>query len=151
MDTQLALALSHEQANVPDTWDIRFAVALGMSCLDRAISLELPITIMVRHLGRTVFAAGLPGSASINDNWAMRKIRLVELFEKSSMLLKLEHEADGVSVYDRHSISELEYAAAGGALPLRNSSGLVGVVVISGLDQWSDHIFCVDALAAFNG
>lgn len=151
METQLVLALSHERVNVPDTWDIGSAVAFGNSCLDRASSLELPITIMVRHLGRTVFAAGLPGSSSINDKWAMRKIRLVELFEKSSILLKLEHEADGVSVYDRHSISELEYAAAGGALPLRNSSGVVGVVVISGLDQWSDHVFCVDALTAFNG
>lgn len=151
METQLNLAQAQERVNVPDSWDIRSAVSLGQSCLARASSLELPITIMVRHLGRTVFAAGLPGSSCINDNWAMRKIRLVELFEKSSMLLKLEHEADGVSVYDRHSISELKYAAAGGALPLRSASGVVGVVVISGLDQWSDHIFCVDALAAFNG
>jgi uncharacterized protein (UPF0303 family) len=149
MNIDLELVATHELIHVPDTWDITSAVALGASCLARAQSAGLPILIQVRHIGRTVYLAGLPGSAPINDNWAMRKIRLVELFGKSSLLIRLENEKSGVSVYDKHSISEESYAAVGGAIVLRNSMGNIGVLAISGLDQVSDHMFCVDALSEF--
>jgi uncharacterized protein (UPF0303 family) len=150
MQNQLELVRAHEKVTVSDMWDIRSAVALGEFCLHRARASELPILIMVRHLGRTVYVAALPGSAAVNENWAMRKIRLVELFGKSSLLVRLEHEADAKNVYELHSISEEVYAAAGGALTLHNSSGIVGVLVVSGLDQVSDHMFCVEALAGFS-
>ncbi len=52
-------------------------------------------------------------------------------------------------MYEAHSIPEEKYAVAGGAVILRNATGNVGVVVISGLDQFSDHMFCVEALAEF--
>jgi|DEB0MinimDraft_12_1074336.scaffolds.fasta_scaffold03549_3 uncharacterized protein (UPF0303 family) len=146
---KLDLVQAHEQILVSDTWDITSAVALGQLCLERARTNELPILIMVRHLGQTVFLAGLPGSSTLNENWAMRKIRLVEFFGKGSMLVRLEHEAGGISVYAKHSISEEKYAAVGGAIALRNSTGVVGVLVVSGLDQFSDHMFCVDALTDF--
>ncbi len=149
MENQLDLTLAHEQISVSDTWDIRSAVALGEYCLHRARTNKLPISIMVRHLGRTVFLSALPGSASINDNWAIRKVRLAELFGKSSLLIRLEHEATGANVCEAHSIPEEKYAAVGGAVILRNTTGNVGVVVISGLDQFSDHMFCVEALAEF--
>jgi uncharacterized protein (UPF0303 family) len=144
------LVQKHERVMVPETWDISSAVALGEQCLERARSNQLPILIMVRHLGQSVFVAALPGSSPLNENWAMRKVRLVELFGKSSMLVRLEHEAGGISVYAKHSIPEEMYAAVGGAIPLRNSTGVVGVLVVSGLDQFSDHMFCVDALIEFN-
>lgn len=150
MSENFELILKHEQLLVPETWDISSAVALGEHCLERARSNQLPILIMVRHLGQSVFVAALPGSTPLNENWAMRKIRLVELFGKGSMLVRLEHEAGGISVYAKHSISEEKYAAVGGAIALRNSTGVVGVLVVSGLDQLSDHMFCVDALVEFN-
>jgi uncharacterized protein (UPF0303 family) len=148
---KLDLVQAHEQILVPDTWDISSAVDLGGFCLERAKANHLPILIMVRHLGQTVFLAALPGSSPVNENWAVRKIRLVELFGKGSMLVRLEHESGGLSVYAQHSIPEEKYAAAGGAIALRNSTGVVGVLVVSGLDQFSDHMFCVDALTDFNG
>jgi len=151
MELDLDQVVAHEKIVVPDTWDIASAVALGGSCLARAEAENLPILIQVRHLGRTVYLAALPGSELINENWAIRKIRLVELFGKSSLLMRLLHEKGGVSVYEKHSIPEEQYAAVGGAIVLRNSTGNVGVLVVSGLDQFSDHIFCVEALNEFLG
>ncbi len=151
MELDAELIASHENILVSDTWDIASAVALGESCLARAQAAGLPILIQVRHLGRTVYLAALPGSESINDNWAARKVRLVELFGKSSLLVRLQHEKGGVSVYDKHSISEEQFAAVGGAIVLRNSTGNIGLLVVSGLDQLSDHMFCIDALIDFNG
>jgi len=144
-------AAAHEKIVVPDTWDVASAVALGESCLARAQADNLPILIQVRHLGRTVYLAALPGSALINENWAARKIRLVESFGKGSLMVRLEHENAGENAYEKHSISEELYAAVGGAIVLRNSTGNVGVLVVSGLDQFSDHVFCVDALNEFLG
>lgn len=146
---KLDLVKAHEQILVPDTWNVSAAVELGQLCLERAKTDDLPILIMIRHLGQTVFVSALPGSSLVNENWAMRKIRLVELFNKGSMLVRLEHEAGGESVYLKHSISEEKYGAVGGAIALRNSSGVVGVLVVSGLDQFSDHMFCIDALVEF--
>jgi uncharacterized protein (UPF0303 family) len=147
---KLELVQKHERIPVPETWDVSSAVALGVHCLERARSQQHPILIMVRHLGQTVFVAALPGSTPLNENWAMRKVRLVELFGKGSMLVRLEHEVGGISVYEKHSIPEEKYAAVGGAIALHNSTGVVGVLVVSGLDQFSDHMFCVDALIDFN-
>ena len=148
---KLELVQTHEQLAVGDTWNVSSALALGEFCLERARSNQLPILIMVRHLGQSVFVAALPGSSPLNEHWAMRKIRLVELFGKGSMLVRLEHEAAGNSVYVKHSIPEEMYAAVGGAIALRNTTGVVGVLVVSGLDQFSDHMFCVDALTVFKG
>lgn len=61
----------------------------------------------------------------------MRKIALVEFFGKSSLLIRLEHEADGTNVYEKHPISEAQYAAVGGAVTIRNHSGVMGVLVLS--------------------
>ncbi len=60
-----------------------------------------------------------------------------------------EYEAVGTNVYETHSIPEEKYAAAGGAVTLCNTNGNVGVVVISGLNQFSDHMLRVEALAEF--
>lgn len=150
MQEKLGLVRAHEQVLVSDSWNVTSAVALGQFCLQQAKTHDLPILIVVRHLGQTVFLAALPGATNLNENWAMRKIRLVEFFGKGSMLVRLEHEADGISVYTKHSIPEDGYAAVGGAIALRNSTGVVGVLVVSGLDQFSDHMFCVDALTDFN-
>lgn len=149
MLNELELVKVHEELAVSDTWNVASAVALGEYCLQRARASQLPILIMVRHLGQSVFVAALPGSAALHEHWAMRKIRLVELFGKGSLLVRLEHEADGSSVYAKHSIPEEMYAAVGGAIALRNSTGVVGVLVVSGLDQFSDHMFCVESLMEF--
>jgi len=138
-----------EGIRVPEGWSLADAVSLGEYATSTAVTEGLPLAIVIRHLGRTAYQVGLPGSAPIHDDWAMRKVRVVELFNKSSLLVRLEHEESGVGFAAKHGLPEHLYKAAGGAIPLISSSGLMGVLAVSGLVEVTDHQFCVDALSTF--
>lgn len=129
--------------------DLAALYALGRRMADDALARGLPVLIQVRANGRLVFAAGLPGSNATNNRWAERKARLAETFEQASLLVRLVHQRDGYDALVRHSLPEAEYAAAGGAIPLRVAgSGVIGSVVVSGLPQVQDHAFAVEHLRA---
>jgi uncharacterized protein (UPF0303 family) len=129
--------------------DLASLYALGRRMADTALERTLPILIQIRFGGRLVFVASLPGSTASNDGWAERKSRVVARFEKSSLLVRLTNERDDTSIHVHHSLPEAEYAAHGGAFPLRvDGTGVVGSVVVSGLPQLDDHAFVVEMLEA---
>ena len=123
--------------------------ALGRRMADTALERALPILIQIRFGARLVFVASLPGSTASNDGWAERKSRVAARFEQSSLLVRLVNERDNTSIHVHHSLPAEEYAAHGGAFPLRVAgTGVVGSVVVSGLPQLQDHAFVVEMLAA---
>jgi uncharacterized protein (UPF0303 family) len=123
---------------------------LGRRLYDTAISEDLPLTIQVRLGERLVFSASAPGSTALNERWASRKARIVHAFERSSLLVRFSHERDGRDVIGHNGLPLDEYAANGGAFPLRVPNvGFVGSVVVSGLPQVKDHEFVVRVLGAF--
>ena len=129
--------------------DLASLYGLGRRMADTALARGLPILIQVRFGDRLVFVASLPGSTASNDGWAERKSRVVARFEKSSLLVRLTNERDDTSIHVHHSLPEAEYAAHGGAFPLRVAgTGVVGSVVVSGLPQLDDHAFVVEMLEA---
>ncbi len=129
--------------------DLESLYQLGRRMADAALERKLPILIQIRFGGRLVFVASLPGSNAGNDMWAARKSRLAAWSEQSSMRVRLSYPPDGEGVYERHRISREEFAAHGGAFPLRvDGVGVVGVVVVSGLPQVQDHAFVVEMLEA---
>ena len=132
--------------------DLASLYALGRRMADTALERGLPILIQVRFGSRLVFVASLPGSTASNDGWAERKSRVVARFEQSSLLVRLLNERDGTTVNERHSLPVEQYAAHGGAFPLRvEGTGVVGSVVVSGLPQLDDHAFVVEMLEAHLG
>ncbi len=129
--------------------DLAALYALGRRMADDALAKGLPVMIQVRANGRLVFAAGLPGSDGTNNRWAERKARLTDLFGQASLLVRLRHQRDGKDALVAHSLPEAEFAAHGGAVPLRVAgSGVIGSVVVSGLPQVQDHEFAVAHLRA---
>ena len=129
--------------------DLASLYALGRRIADTALERGLPILIQIRFGSRLVFVASLPGSTASNDGWAERKSRVVARFEKSSLLVRLTNERDDTSIHVHHSLPEADYAAHGGAFPLRaEGTGVVGSVVVSGLPQLDDHAFVVEMLEA---
>jgi uncharacterized protein (UPF0303 family) len=129
--------------------DLASLYALGRRMADTALERGLPILIQVRFGSRLVFVASLPGSTASNDGWAERKSRVVARFEKSSLLVRLTNERDQTSIHVHQSLPEEQYAAHGGAFPLRlTGTGVVGSVVVSGLPQLDDHAFVVEMLEA---
>jgi uncharacterized protein (UPF0303 family) len=92
---------------------------LGLLMSKAAGERDLPIVIQIRSGARLVYVAALPGSTASNDEWATRKARVAQLFEQSSLLVRMLHERDGNDVNTQHALSPERFQAHGGAFPLR--------------------------------
>lgn len=123
------------------------AVALGLLATDRAIREERAIVIEVHHLGRLAYRAALPGSLPDSDDWIARKRRVVERYHRSTLATKVKYQERGTSFNESTGLSELEYAAHGGGMPIIVAGvGVVGGFYASGLPEVEDHQFLVACL-----
>ena len=121
------------------SFDERTALRLGQILVDLALAGELPVVIDIRTSDRTLFHAGLPGSAPLNDLWARRKSNSALMFQLPSLLIGRHNAAKGETL-DRHGLPSQDYAEAGGAVPIRvQGVGVVAVATVSGLPQVEDH------------
>lgn len=144
-------ALRREE-QVPLHGDVALALArsIGARAQDLGEGRGLPIAICVRLEGRTIYQVALDGSAPINDDWLMKKIRVTEKFHQSTLLVRAEHEADGKDFHATHGGTPDHWAPAGGAVCLRDSTlTFRGVLAVSGLTQIEDHELCRTILAEF--
>lgn len=123
------------------------AVALGLLATERAISEQLAIVIEVHHLGRLAYRAALPGSLPDSDDWIARKRRVVERYQRSTLATKVKYQERGTTFNESTGLSELEYAAHGGGMPIVVTGvGVVGGFYASGLPEVDDHRFLVSCL-----
>jgi uncharacterized protein (UPF0303 family) len=94
-----------------------------------------------------LFHAALPGSTQDNDEWLQRKGRTVKRFEHSSLYMGRLCRDQHTTLAQKFLLPESEYAAHGGAVPLRvDGAGVVGWMGVSGLPQLDDHRFVVRIL-----
>jgi uncharacterized protein (UPF0303 family) len=129
-----------------DAWD------LGCLLVGLATERGLPVTIDVRRGTQQLFHAALDGTTPHNDSWVGRKSRVVERFGASTLLVQLREAARGRTFSEAHELPFQEYAAAGGAFPVRvEGVGLVGTVAVSGLTQQQDHDLVVEGIAVLLG
>ena len=141
-------AQEHIPLKVPVT--LGLARAIGAHAQRLGEERTLPIAVTVRLTGRTVFQVALDGSTPLNDVWMMKKIRVVETFHQSTLLVQAELAAAGEDFYARHGGDPQEWFPAGGAVCLRDSTlTFRGVLVVSGLPQVEDHALCREVLDAF--
>jgi uncharacterized protein (UPF0303 family) len=126
------------------------AIGIGLLALAAARERALPITVEVRRGGRVAFRATLPGSSADQDSWIARKARVVERFGHSTLYERVRHEAIGTTFPEKTGLPESRYAAHGGGVPLTvTGTGMVGVLLISGLPQVEDHALAVEVLTAW--
>lgn len=120
-------------------FDAGTALRLGQILVDLALAEDLPVVIDIRTCDRTLFHAGLPGSAPLNDLWARRKSNTALMFQLPSLLVGRRNAAKGEPL-ERHGLPSQDYAEAGGAVPIRvRGVGVVAVATVSGLPQVEDH------------
>ncbi|MCK9794445.1 heme-degrading domain-containing protein [Isoptericola sp. 4D.3] len=120
---------------------------LGCLLVELAVERRLAVTVDVRKGPQQVFHAALEGTTPDNDSWVQRKVRVVERFGASSFLTGLRARAKGQDFNAQHQLPLQEFAAHGGAFPVRVAGvGIVGVVTVSGLPQAEDHALVVEAL-----
>jgi len=133
-----------------DRFDNADAWALGCLLVDLATGRDLPVAVDIRRGTQQLFHAALPGSVADNDEWIVRKVRVVERYGASSYLVGRRLAAKGQELDAGMGVDPARYAAHGGAFPVRvPHAGVVGVVTVSGLPQAQDHALVVEAVETF--
>jgi uncharacterized protein (UPF0303 family) len=128
------------------------AIALGASIAEKARGRGLSLTVDIRRCGQQLFHCALEGTSPDNDQWAIRKARVVERFGHSSFLVGLRLKLAGQGLEERYCVSPLEFSAHGGAFPvIVEGTGQVGTVTVSGLPQEEDHALVVECVREFLG
>ena len=107
-----------------DAWE------LGSYMVEEAARNDLPVAVSIRlNNGYTVFQYGFSGTNCSNELWMKRKENTVRMMEMSSlrlyMLLKLKQET------------------------LEEGVGVIGSVIVSGLDHMADHDFAVACISQY--
>jgi uncharacterized protein (UPF0303 family) len=129
-------------------FDETTALRLGRILTDLAMAETLPVVIDIRTPDRTLFHAGLPGSAPLNDLWARRKSNTALRFHEASLLVGTKHREKGETLA-KHGLDLSDYADHGGAVPIRVAGvGVVAVATVSGLPQVEDHRLVVRGIRA---
>ena len=126
------------------------AFRLGCLLRQRAADAQLPVVIDIALFDRPLFYAALPGSTFDNREWARRKANVARRFHLSSYQMQLELQQRGTNLFDSYGLSENEYAAHGGAVPLRlQGCGVIGTATVSGLPAHLDHRLVVEGIREF--
>jgi uncharacterized protein (UPF0303 family) len=129
-------------------FDETTALRLGRILVDLALAENLPVVIDIRTANRTLFHAGLPGSAPLNDLWALRKSNTALMLQAASLLVGARNRAKGQTL-ERDALPAAQYADNGGAVPIVVAgAGLVAVATVSGLPQVEDHKLVVRGIKA---
>ena len=146
----IARLQEQEQRLLFPRFDNADAWALGCLLVDLATGRDLPVAVDIRRGTQQLFHAALPGSTADNDAWIERKVRVVYRYGASSYLVGRRLAAKGQELDAGMGVHPAEYAAHGGAFPVRVPHvGVVGVVTVSGLPQADDHALVVEAVEAY--
>lgn len=130
-----------------------YAFELGSQIRERAKKAGKCILIDITTVtGLTWFraASGL-GTNMDNQQWVARKRNAVIRFGRSSFFLGCNMRQKGRTLQEAYGVSDAEYAAHGGAFPIRVNGveGPVAVVTVSGLPQFEDHTLVHQCLRDF--
>ncbi|WP_235919156.1 heme-degrading domain-containing protein [Aureimonas psammosilenae] len=128
-------------------FDTSTAWRLGCLIREKGDAGKLAIATEITLAGHLLFAAALPGATPDNTEWIRRKRNTVMRFHQSSLAMRLLCEAKGKSLAERYGLSETDYVASGGGVPILIRGGAcVGAVVVSGLPDVEDHRLVVEAM-----
>ncbi|WP_295954860.1 heme-degrading domain-containing protein [Rhodoferax sp.] len=144
--------LQQEDTLVLPAFDETTAYAIGTALRAAALEREAPVVIDIRSGTRQLYFSALPGSHPDNADWARRKANLTLHCHASSLRVKLQLEAEQRSAWPDAALNTADYAAHGGAFPVRvRGVGVVAAIGVSGLPSRDDHAIIVAALAAHLG
>jgi uncharacterized protein (UPF0303 family) len=149
-DDLIAELEEQERRLVFDRFDFDDAWALGGLLAGLATERGLPIAVDIRRGRQQLFHAALAGSTADNDAWIDRKVRVVYRYGASSYLVGRRLAAKGQELDAGMGVNPADYAAHGGAFPVRVPHvGIIGVVTVSGLPQADDHALVVEAIETY--
>ncbi len=126
------------------------ALEVGLSLVEAARSGHHAVTIDIERVGQQLFHYAFAGTSPDNDQWIVRKNRIVDRFHHSSLYIGTRLKKSGKTLEEKYYLSTAEYAPHGGAFPIiLKGTGVVGTVTVSGLSQEEDHALVVQALRKY--
>jgi uncharacterized protein (UPF0303 family) len=126
------------------------ALALGLALIEKARQKDKGVTINITRSGQQLFHYAFPGASMNNEQWIIRKIRVVNYFQKSSYYLATFLKSQGQTMEEKYFLSSRDYAAFGGAFPITiKNVGVVGTITVSGLPDHEDHLLVVETIQEF--
>ena len=150
MENILKNLLQEEQELQFTRFNESTAWQLGNQMVEHAMRDNLPITIDITRGQHQIFHYSMPGTATDNDEWVKRKVRLVNRFGHSSYYVGQLLKHKGKTIEQSYLIPESEFAAHGGCFPIiLKGTGMVGTITVSGLPQEEDHKLVVESIRAF--
>lgn len=125
-------------------------MALRMGCrIAEIVRLEnKKVTIDIRRNGQQLFHYASAGTSADNDEWVMRKSRVVDRFAHSSYYMEIHLRSIGQTIQQRFLLDPAEYAAYGGSFPIFiKNVGVVGTITVSEYDD--DHKLVTSVIREF--
>ena len=130
-----------------ERFDFDDAYAIGLDLVENARRNKRAVTIDIAVNGQQLFHAALPGTSPDNDQWVVRKNRVVGRFFNSSFYIAKLLKAKGKSMEEVFGLSSCDFAPFGGAVPvIVKAAGVIGTITVSGLPDQEDHEMAVEAI-----
>ena len=143
--------ISREEQTIQfSTFTNETAWQLGTKLQDAAKRENKSVTIDICRNGQQLFHYALPGTSADNDEWIIRKNRVVNRFGHSSYYMGIYYQSLETTITEKSLLAECDYAPRGGSFPIIiKDVGVVGTITVSGLPQKEDHEFVVRVLKEF--
>jgi len=126
------------------------AFQLGLRLIEKAKEENLSLTIDITKCGQQLFHYAFAGTTPDNDAWIIRKNRVVNRFNTSSLYIGTKLKLLEKTIEEKYFISSQEYSAHGGAFPIIiKNVGVVGTITSSGAKQIIEHNLIVEVLTTF--
>lgn len=123
------------------------ALEIGLKLIKKAKEDKKKIAVDINRSGHQLFHYSSAETTPENDQWIIRKNRVVNRFSKSSLHVGTLLLNDNTTIEERHHISSAEYAAIGGAFPIIiKNTGVIGTITVSGRPRNEDHEMVVAAI-----
>lgn len=128
------------------------ALQIGLLLVETAKKENKSITIDITRSNQQLFHYSFAGTSPDNDQWVLRKNRVVNRFLRSSFYYEILLKSEGKTAEEKLEINHFEYATHGGAFPIiLKNSGVIGTITVSGLRAEEDHEMVVKALKTHLG
>jgi uncharacterized protein (UPF0303 family) len=125
------------------------ALEIGLYLIRKAEEEKKRITIDIMRGKQQLFHYSFEGTSEENDQWVIRKNRVVNMFHKSSLYMEYKLKIEDTTLEKTHGLSFDEYAPCGGAFPIIiEDKGVVGTITVSGLAGEEDHEMVIAGIRA---
>lgn len=146
----LSLVEKQEQELQFEEFTSEIALKIGLLFVEKTKIEEKKIAIDITKNNHQLFHYSCEGTSPANDDWIIRKNKVVNKYFMSSLRLKLILENLNTTLEELHKVSSLDYPPVGGAFPIKiKNVGIVGTITVSGLSPTKDHNMVVDVIKEF--